>query len=238
MNLTDPKCWIINTKTWFSLCQNYELKMDSFWNRIEFHKRVQNPGEDIDAFASSLLNLASNCDHQGSVNAVTDELLRDRFLAGLEDQDLLKRTIDNVPNIADLSFANVLQLVLAKTEHFSHENAAQYQCHKCHESFETRKALSEHNHNLHKPLKKPQKSKNVEALDEFTLFCQECQQEFETYTDTRRHKKEVHGITETTWTGLACVYCGAKHRPKIMLRLHVVTLHPLKVILLLAVRVS
>ncbi len=62
--------------------------------------------------------------------------------------------------------------------------------------------------------------------EEFTLFCQECQMEFENYTDTRRHKKEVHGISEPAWNGDACTYCGQKHRPKIMLRLHVRTSHP------------
>ena len=62
--------------------------------------------------------------------------------------------------------------------------------------------------------------------EEFTLFCQECQKEFESYTDTRKHKREIHGIIEPVWNGNACIYCGQKHRPKIMLRLHITSNHP------------
>ena len=127
-----------------------------------------------------------------------------------------------------------------------------HECCRCLESFENVQDLQAHNRQNHAkrkseskvqgakygppPLKGPRygppppKAPKVpkptqQPTKEFTLYCQDCNLEFDSYSETKNHRREVHGIYTPTWTGESCIYCGAKHRPKIMMRLHVVTQH-------------
>lgn len=52
--------------------------------RAKFNKRVQKPGETMDSFIQDLHKIAADC----KFGVLTDELIRDRIVAGVGDESL------------------------------------------------------------------------------------------------------------------------------------------------------
>lgn len=62
-------------------------KKNVIYERARFNKRVQQPGEPVDAFITALYALSENCEY----GQLHDELLRDRLVVGLQDAGLSEK---------------------------------------------------------------------------------------------------------------------------------------------------
>ena len=67
---------------------------------------------------------------------------------------------------------------------------------------------------------------NFDPEDEFISWCNICQKEFDTYTETKKHNRVVHGRQEPVFKDGSCLYCRQIHRPRLILRSHIRTVHP------------
>ena len=66
---------------------HYGVRHNVIIERAKFNRRIQRQGEAIDAFISDMYQLASSCNFA----ALTDELIRDRIVAGVTDEGLSNR---------------------------------------------------------------------------------------------------------------------------------------------------
>lgn len=65
----------------------FVLRKNVIYERTKFNRRVQQPGEAVDAFITALYALAENCKY----GALHDELMRDHIMVGLRDTSLSER---------------------------------------------------------------------------------------------------------------------------------------------------
>lgn len=65
----------------------FNSRKNLIFARAKFNKRVQHPGESVDTFIQDLHKLADDC----SYLSLTDELIRDRIVVGVRDDDLSKQ---------------------------------------------------------------------------------------------------------------------------------------------------
>ena len=61
-------------------------RKNTIFARAKFNRRVQQPGESVDAFIQDLHRLADEC----SYSTLKNELIRDRIMVGVRDEDLSK----------------------------------------------------------------------------------------------------------------------------------------------------
>ena len=66
---------------------HFNARKNIIFARAKFNKRVQQPGESVDTFIQDVHRLADDC----SYGAVKDELIRDRIVVGVADDELSKQ---------------------------------------------------------------------------------------------------------------------------------------------------
>lgn len=69
------------------LDQYFNSRKNLIFARAKFNKRVQHPGESVDSFIQDLHKLADDCNYL----SLKDELIRDRIVVGVRDDDLSKQ---------------------------------------------------------------------------------------------------------------------------------------------------
>ncbi|GFS27123.1 Pol polyprotein [Elysia marginata] len=73
-------------ETLVALDADFNSTKNTFFARARFNRRVQQPGESVDSFIQDLHKLADEC----SYLTLKDELIRDRIVVGVRDDDLSK----------------------------------------------------------------------------------------------------------------------------------------------------
>ncbi|GFR63687.1 retrovirus-related Pol polyprotein from transposon opus [Elysia marginata] len=73
-------------ETLVALDAYFNSKKNTIFARARFNRRVQQPGESVDSFIQDLHKLADEC----SYLTLKDELIRDRIVVGVRDDDLSK----------------------------------------------------------------------------------------------------------------------------------------------------
>ena len=80
-----------NQKKWAPVRDKFKdyfvKRKNVVFERAKFNRRVQEEGEPVDAFITSLYNLAENCSYAG----LREELIRDRIVIGIRDISLSER---------------------------------------------------------------------------------------------------------------------------------------------------
>ena len=74
---------------------HFGARKNTITARAKFNKRYQRTGEKIDSFIQDLHRLADDCEYEG----LKDQLIRDRIVAGVSDDDLS----DKLQSLADLT---------------------------------------------------------------------------------------------------------------------------------------
>ena len=99
-----------------SLNCHFEPKKYTTYERYLFNTRSQQPGESIDAFMTDLRKKAKNCNY----GTLQDELLRDRLICGILDDNLRSRLL----RIDDPSLEEVLKQ--CRTHEVSQEHLKEF----------------------------------------------------------------------------------------------------------------
>jgi predicted aspartyl protease len=66
---------------------HFITKRNIVFERAKFNRRIQEPGEPVDTFITSLYTLVEHCDY----GALRDELIRDRIVVGIQDKSLSEK---------------------------------------------------------------------------------------------------------------------------------------------------
>ena len=85
LNIDEEKASYEEVKT--ALNGYYEIRRNVLVERAKFNKRIQQPGESVDAFIQNLYRLADDCEY----SSLKNELIRDRIIVGVLDDALSDR---------------------------------------------------------------------------------------------------------------------------------------------------
>lgn len=99
-----------------SFNNHFEPKKYTTYERCLFNTRTQQPGESIDIFLTDLRKKAKNCNY----GTLQDELLRDRLICGIIDENLRSRLL----RIDDSSLEEVLKQ--CRTHEVSQEHLKEF----------------------------------------------------------------------------------------------------------------
>ena len=109
-----PEADISYTETIHRLKQRFASAPSRILARAQFNRRMQQPGEDCQQFATSLSALASKCDYLGTI---VTELVRDRVVAGCRDEKIRERLLQEPDTLTlERTLALALNLERASAE--------------------------------------------------------------------------------------------------------------------------
>lgn len=158
---------------------------------VKFNQRVKKPGEAINTFIQDLRRLAEDCDY----GAIKDELIRDRTVVGVADDDLS----NDLQTRANLFLVEAVQIARQAKAHKEGQEVRGKVDFVKHDSLPSPKNCHHHQktpHNWHKPFNKQHPSQ-----------CSYCGRE--------PHKRVLpcHCARQAT-----CAYCSKKGQYKAVCR--------------------
>ena len=150
--------------------------------RFKFNTRFQKVDESLDQFAKAIAQLVSGCAYPLPIE---EQLVRDRFLAGLSDAQTQKLLLKSCHDEEVTSAQGFLDYL--KREKTSREEPLQ--CDHCPSRFKHKGDLTHHVRQRH-----------LDQVDHQS--CDECGNGFLTHLALRIHRRKVHKVD-----GLTCPHC-------------------------------